>query len=62
MNVVFGVCFPFDNGRDSCLAAQNGNSGKTLLLTHIQNWTRNFCALFVKLNVDNQYTVYKKMV
>ena len=24
-------------------------------LTRIQNWTRNFCALFVKLNVDNQY-------
>ena len=24
-------------------------------LTCIQNWTRNFCALFVKLNVDNQY-------
>ena len=56
MNVLFGVCFPFDIiGEISTWPRKNGNYGKKLLPTRIQIWTRNFCGLFVKLNVDNQY-------
>ena len=33
---------------------KNGNELK-LFPTRIQNWTREFCALFLKMNVDNQY-------
>ena len=54
--LVFGEWFPFDIiGEIPAWPRKNGNYGKKLLPTRIQNWTRNFCALFVKLNVDNQY-------
>ena len=56
MNVVFGRCFPFDIiGEIPAWPRKNGSYGKKLLSTRIQNWTRKFWALFVKLNVDNQY-------
>ena len=56
--LVFGECFPFQIiGEIPAWLCKNDNYGKKLLPTRIQNWTRNFCALFVKLNVDNQYTV-----
>ena len=55
MNVLFGVCFPFDIiGEIIAWPPKNGNYGKKLLPTRIQEWTRNSCALFVKLIVDNQ--------
>ena len=55
MSVLFGVCFPFDIiGDITAWPRKNGNYGRKLLPTRIQKWTRNFCALFVKLNVDNQ--------
>ena len=55
MNVLFGVRFPFDIlGEITAWPRKNGNYGKKLLPTRIQKWTRNFCVLFVKLNVDNQ--------
>ena len=55
MNVPFGVSFTFDIiGEIPSWPRKNGNYGKKLLPTRIQKWTRNFCALFVKLNVDNQ--------
>ena len=55
--LVFGECFPFDIiGEIPAWPRKNSNQyGKKLLPTRIQNWTRNFSALFVKLNVDNQY-------
>ena len=56
MNVVFGVRFLFDIiGDIPAWLRKNGHYGKKLLPTRIQKWTRSFCALFVKLNVDNQY-------
>ena len=52
MNVLFGVCFPFDIiGEIPAWPRKNGNYGKKLLPTRMQKWIRNFCALFVKLNV-----------
>ena len=54
--LVFGECFPFDIiGETPAWPSKNGNYVKKLLPTRIQNWTGNFCALFVKSNVDNQY-------
>ena len=56
MNVVFGVCFPFDIiGEIQAWPRKNINYEKKLLPTRIQNWTRKFCALIFKLNVHNQY-------
>ena len=52
MNVLLGVCFPFDIiGEIPAWPRKNGNYGKKILPTRMQKWTRNFCALFVKLNV-----------
>ena len=54
--LVYGECFPFDIiGEIPAWPRRNGYYGKKLLPTRIQNWTSNSCALFVKLNVDNQY-------
>ena len=60
--VVFGACFPFDIigeipalPREKLRAIMQRNYERKLLPTRIQNWTRYFCALFAKLNVDNQY-------
>ena len=56
MNVVFGERFLFDIIRDiQAWPRKNDHYGKKLLPTRIQKWTRSFCALFVKLNVENQY-------
>ena len=54
--LVFGECFPFDIIWEiPAWPRKNGNYGEKPIPTRIQNWTRNFCPLFVKLNVDNQY-------
>ena len=54
-DLVFGECFLFDIILEiPAEPRKNSNYGKKLLPTLRQNWTRNFCALFVKLNVDNQ--------
>ena len=46
--LVFGECFPFDIiGDIPAWPRKNGNYGKKLLPTRIQNLTRNFCELFV---------------
>ena len=56
MDVAFGACFPFDIiGEIHAWPRKNISYEKKLLPTRIQNWTRNFCALIVKLNVHNQY-------
>ena len=56
MNVVLGVCFPCDIiGEITAWPRKNGNYGKKLLPTRIQNWTSDFCALFIELNVDKNY-------
>ena len=56
MNVVFGACLPFDIiGEILAWLSESGNHGKKLLPMRIQNWTSHFCAVFIKLNVDNQY-------
>ena len=56
MKVVLATCFPFEViGEIPACPLKNSNYRKELFTTRIQNWTRNFCALFVKMNVDNQY-------
>lgn len=56
MKVVLAACFPFDIiGEIQAWPRKNGNDRKKLFPTRIQNWTRDFCALFLKMNVDNQY-------
>ena len=53
MNVELGVWYII--GEIPAWPRKSGNYGKKLLPTCIKNWASNFCALFVKLNVNNQY-------